>query len=120
MNPRVTASVASQDLSIRLALATTVGLDRDAVYVPSEVTGGHRPPPKLASAGSAFHLYVSKNNPGAEVLAEQLATAFHDAKGSSEGLKWTSDEAKKDNAQRFLLLLNGDTWTSKFRERLYE
>ena len=62
-----------QDLSLRQALAQMMGVKRDEVYAPREVTGAHQPSPKLASAGTGYHLYVSKNNPGAEERADMCS-----------------------------------------------
>ena len=88
-------------------------------------------PPRLASAGEGYHLYVSKNNPGAEELACELQVAAAAAEASTKkgavfsfsasstkdgvdkkegGLRWTTDESERENASRFLLLLNSATW----------
>ena len=61
-------------------------------------------------------------------LANALAKTVEDAQGRGENAKgekvtlaWTSDETKKCEAQRFLLLLDSETWaSSERRERLCE
>ena len=128
-----------QDVSLKLLLAPIVCKDAtevdgqdtrrgQLVYLPSEVT---RQPLPLLPPGC--YVYVSPHNPGAAEVAGQLASklegmaqeqssrssksliSFRRSKATAErhSLTWSEDEGKKEEAGRFLLLLNASTWDRK-------
>lgn len=77
-------------------------------YYKSQITHSlHKTPLPAPRFGRKFHVYCSKNNPGARELMQELQGLRHSA-----ALKVTTDESEIEECEQVLVYLRNDTWTS--------
>ena len=85
--------------------------DRE-IYLPGELGAGRKP--ALPPPHRRFHVWCSRENPGASELIDELR--LHG--GWAGQLLVTDEPAQMDEADQLLLLLNRSTWANDDRKGL--
>ena len=85
--------------------------DRE-IYLPGELGAGRKP--ALPPPHRRFHVWCSRENPGARELIDELS--LHG--GWAGQLLVTDEPAQMDEADQLLLLLNRSTWANDDRKGL--